>query len=95
MRQYRETGKAPVVRRPGFIQFPYGEHQPILYCKPLRVCDIHLEPGETVLNVALGDSERWISSRMESGPAEARVLHCNILNRMSTLGSPESFAIGT
>jgi type IV secretion system protein VirB9 len=75
LRVFQETGNAPVVRKPGFVRFPYGERQPILYCKPLRVCDIQLEPGETVLNIALGDSERWISSKMESGPAEARESH--------------------
>ncbi len=75
VRQYQETGKAPVVRKPGFVVFPYGERQPILYCKPLRVCDIQLDAGEGVLNVALGDSERWIASKMESGPEDARRAH--------------------
>ena len=32
-----------------------------------------LERGETVMNLALGDSERWISSKMESGPPENRI----------------------
>lgn len=75
VRQFQETGKAPVVRKPGFVRFPYGERQPILYCKPLRVCDIQLQAGESVLNIALGDSERWIASKMESGPADGREPH--------------------
>ena len=75
VRQFQETGKAPTVRKPGFVRFPYGERQPILYCKPLRVCDIQLQAGESVLNIALGDSERWIASKMESGPADGREPH--------------------
>lgn len=75
VRQYQQTGKAPVVRKPGFVAFPYGERQPILTCKPLRVCDIQLEAGEGVLNIALGDSERWIASKMESGPEDSRQAH--------------------
>ncbi len=75
VRQFQETGRAPIVRKPGFVRFPYGERQPILYCKPLRVCDIQLQAGESVLNIALGDSERWIASKMESGPAEGREPH--------------------
>ncbi len=75
VRQFQETGRAPIVRRPGFVRFPYGERQPILYCKPLRVCDIQLQAGEGVLNIALGDSERWIASKMESGPADGREPH--------------------
>jgi type IV secretion system protein VirB9 len=75
VRKFQETGKAPVVRKPGFVVFPYGERQPILYCKPLRICDIELEAGEGVLNIALGDSERWIASKMESGPEDGRRAH--------------------
>jgi type IV secretion system protein VirB9 len=75
VRKFQETGNAPVVRKPGFVVFPYGERQPILYCKPLRICDIELEAGEGVLNVALGDSERWIASKMESGSEDARRAH--------------------
>ena len=75
VRQFQETGRAPIVRKPGFVRFPYGERQPILYCKPLRVCDIQLQAGENVLNIALGDSERWIASKMESGPADGREPH--------------------
>jgi len=75
VRKFQETGKAPVVRKPGFVVFPYGERQPILYCKPLRICDIELEAGEGVLNVALGDSERWIASEMDSGAQDARRAH--------------------
>lgn len=75
MRQFQETGNAPVVRKTGFVVFPYGERQPILYCKPLRVCDIQLEAGEGVLHIALGDSERWIAAKMESGPEAGRRAH--------------------
>ncbi len=75
VRQFQSTGKAPIVRKPGFVRFPYGDRQPILYCKPLRVCDIQLQPGESVLHIALGDSERWIASKMESGPADGRAPH--------------------
>ena len=73
--RFQRTGEAPVVRKPGFQRFPYGQQQPVLYCKPLRVCQIQLERGEAVLNIALGDSERWIASKMESGPADARIPH--------------------
>jgi type IV secretion system protein VirB9 len=73
--RFRKTGEAPVVRAPGFHRFPYGQQQPVLYCKPLRVCEIELQPAEAVLNIALGDSERWIASKMESGSADARRPH--------------------
>lgn len=75
LRRFQATGQAPVVREPGFVRFPYGEREPVLTCQPLRVCDVELEAGETVLSIAVGDAERWIASKVESGPAEARRAH--------------------
>lgn len=77
MEQFVESGSAPVIRdkRRGFVRFPYGQSYPLLYCKPLRVCDLQLQPGESVLDVALGDTEFWHAQKMESGPAGARAPH--------------------
>lgn len=77
MEEFQETGTPPVVRRSesGFVIFPFGESQPVLTCQPLRVCEIELQAGEEILDVALGDASRWHAEKMESGPAEARVPH--------------------
>lgn len=37
-------------------------------CQPLFVCDIVMDPGETILSMATGDSVRWIVSTLMSGP---------------------------
>jgi type IV secretion system protein VirB9 len=39
------------------------------------VCEIELQAGEDVLDVALGDAVRWHAEKMESGPPQARVPH--------------------
>lgn len=36
-------------------------------CQPLFVCDITLDPGETILSMVTGDSVRWILSTATSG----------------------------
>jgi|ERR1700694_119978 len=36
-------------------------------CQPLFVCDIVFDPGETILNMATGDSVRWILNTAASG----------------------------
>ena len=74
---YRETGRPPVLRdgEQRLVRHPFGFGNPILVCKPLRVCDLMLEAGEQVLDVALGDSERWQTERAESGAPDARVPH--------------------
>ena len=75
IRRFQATGEAPVIRSVGFVRFPFGESQPVLTCKPLRVCDVQLEPGERVIDVAVGDSDRWLTSKLESGAERARVAH--------------------
>ena len=75
IRRFQVTGEAPVMRSTGFVRFPFGESQPVLTCKPLRVCDVQLEPGERVIDVAVGDSDRWLTSKLESGAERARVAH--------------------
>lgn len=77
MREFTETGQPPtIVRRSvGTVTFPYGHEYPIIYCKPLRVCQVELQPAERVINVAMGDNERWSSFPMESGPPGRRTAH--------------------
>jgi len=41
-------------------------------CAPLHITDLLLEPGETVTDVALGDSERWLATPASGGnPTDA------------------------
>jgi P-type conjugative transfer protein TrbG len=73
--QYATTGKAPILERSDSVVYPFGESQPVLQCTPLRACDVELEAGEVVHGVALGDTERWISSPLYSGDPESLVPH--------------------
>ena len=52
----------------GRVAFPFGHSEPIVVCRPLHVCDIKLAERESVLNVAVGDSVRWIVASAQSGP---------------------------
>lgn len=74
-RQFATTGEAPVIERSDSVIYPFGESQPVLQCTPLRACDVELEAGEVVHGVALGDTERWISSPLYSGDPDALVPH--------------------
>jgi type IV secretory pathway VirB9-like protein len=45
----------------GSLRYDYGRRpQPVLVCQPQFVCDIVLDSGETVLNMAIGDATRWV-----------------------------------
>ena len=51
-------------------RFPYDpDAEPTVFCKPLRVSELQLAPGEVVDNAAAGDTERWLIQ-----PIDGRVL---------------------
>ena len=69
-------GAAPVAGPDGVLRYPFGERTPPpLRCIPLSVCDLVLEPGEAIANVAGGDSVRWLIAPASSGPAESTTPH--------------------
>src|SRR3989449_4507525 len=75
MKAWKANGQAPIIRKDEFVQYPYGLTEAIVTCQPLRVCDIELEAGEEILNVSLGDSNRWLASPAFSGDGEGLTPH--------------------
>jgi P-type conjugative transfer protein TrbG len=67
---------APVTGPDGVLRYPFGERTPpTLRCMPLSVCDLVLEAGESIANVAVGDSVRWLIAPASSGPADSTTPH--------------------
>src|SRR6516225_5191752 len=65
--RHQQSGSWPVYRTPGYVLYPYDEGpQPVLDCAPLRTTDIQLEAGETIPDVAMGDTERWMATPASS-----------------------------
>jgi hypothetical protein len=65
---HQKTGKWTTYRLPSSVLYPYDENdQPVVACAPLRTTDIQLQAGETITDVAMGDSERWIATPASSG----------------------------
>ena len=63
VREHAERGEWPVYRTAAFVLFPYGEGAPpVVDCAPLRTTDIQLQAGETITDVAMGDTERWMAT---------------------------------
>lgn len=62
---YRQSSEAPVLHEGITTRFPYDpDAEPVVLCKPLRVTEIMLAPGESVENAAAGDTERWMIQPM-------------------------------
>ena len=67
---------APVSGGDGVLRYSFGERTPpTLACAPLFVCDLALESGERIVNVAVGDSVRWLIAPASSGTANGATAH--------------------
>ena len=65
---HRAKGKWPIFHADGTVLVPYGyAHNAVIACAPLHTTDITLEAGETVTDVALGDSDRWQATPASAG----------------------------
>ncbi len=64
-----QSGKAarPVVAGNGMVQYPFGATHPEVVCAPLRACTVTLQAGESVKQIVLGDTARWVSTVVTSG----------------------------
>ena len=56
----------PFIGEQGYVIYPYGEVIPIITCRPMRMTDVALEPGESIMGIHAGDTVRWIFSPSQS-----------------------------
>ena len=65
----------PIQGQNGAITYVYGNLIPKVVCRPNRVTDIALQPGEKVNAVHAGDTVRWQISPAKSGAGAFEVVH--------------------
>jgi type IV secretion system protein TrbG len=76
IKQHRHDGKYPVYRSDDYARYPYNHKpEPVVACAPLRTTDLELQAGETITDVALGDSERWMATPAASGDPRNPIPH--------------------
>jgi type IV secretion system protein TrbG len=76
IKEHAQNGKWLVYRTAEQTLYPYNqEPEPTVDCAPLRTTDIQLQPGETITDVALGDTERWMATPAASGDPRNAVPH--------------------
>src|SRR5713101_7316883 len=72
----QNEGRWPAYRTAELVLYPYGEEpEPVIDCEPLRTTDIQLQPAETITDVAMGDTERWMATPAASGDPRNAVPH--------------------
>ncbi|MBQ9564733.1 MAG: TrbG/VirB9 family P-type conjugative transfer protein [Synergistaceae bacterium] len=80
MRKNFDDAKAatnPFIGEQGYVIYPYGEVIPIITCRPMRMTDIALEPGESIMGIHAGDTVRWTfdpSQSMKNGLAVSHII---------------------
>ncbi len=76
IKEHGQDGKWQVYRTAEYTLYPYNQKpEPAVDCAPLRTTDIQLQPGETITDVALGDTERWMATPAASGDPRNAVPH--------------------
>jgi type IV secretion system protein TrbG len=76
IKEHEQNGNWPVYRTAEYTLYPYNqEPEPTVDCAPLRTTDVQLQPGETITDVALGDTERWMATPAASGDPRNAVPH--------------------
>jgi len=66
---------APVLGEGGKVIYVHGAALPTILAAPMQVCDVELEPGETVNEIVVGDSARWLVDSGTAGAGPAATVH--------------------
>ena len=78
----------PVLAGGGKVVYVHGASLPTIVAAPMQVCDVELQAGETVHEIVVGDSSRWMvdSGSVGSGAgstADRRVYHLRLVSQRS------------
>ena len=93
-REWKDMPNKPRRSADGSVKYLYGTTLPTLICKPLQVCVINLQAGESVNEngVHVGDP-RWLNSPALSGSRSGSVTH--IILKPTDYGLPTNMVITT
>ena len=65
----------PVLSSGGKVVFVHGASLPTIVATPMQVCDVELESGETVNEIVVGDSARWMVDSGSAGSGAGATVH--------------------
>ncbi|MCL2147344.1 MAG: P-type conjugative transfer protein TrbG [Synergistaceae bacterium] len=82
-----KNGVPPTLGQTGAIVFAYQSYIPKITCRPMRVTDIILQPGEMVTGVFPGDTARWTFIPGRSGPAGNEQIHVLVKPLMADIST--------
>ena len=65
----------PVLSSGGKVVFVHGASLPTIVGTPMQVCDVELESGESVNEIVVGDSARWMVDSGSAGSGAGATVH--------------------
>lgn len=65
----------PVLSGGGKVVYVHGASLPTIVATPMQVCDVELEVGETVNEIVVGDSARWMVDSGTAGSGAGATVH--------------------
>ena len=65
----------PVLSGGGKVVYVHGASLPTIVATPMQVCDVELETGETVNEIVVGDSARWMVDSGTAGSGPGATVH--------------------
>lgn len=84
----KNNGPDPTLGRGGAVVYTFGTTMPRILCRPMRVVDIELEPGETVTAAPfIGDSVNWQVLPASSGSGASLTMHVMVKPSMPDLAT--------
>ena len=87
------TTDLPAPGADGMIRYVYGTVQASVVCAVLQVCDVELQPGETVQSFHLGDTARWLIAPAVTGEAPNTTHH--LIIKPTDVGLDTSLVVTT
>jgi type IV secretion system protein VirB9 len=77
-KEWADNGHGPARGEDGSIQFVFGATLPVIVCAPLYVCDLALQPDETINDIHIGDGVRWQITPATQGSGDGLITHVMI-----------------
>ncbi|MDR0549488.1 MAG: P-type conjugative transfer protein TrbG [Deltaproteobacteria bacterium] len=71
-REFDDRPINPIRGQDGKVIYVHGASMPIIVGSPMKITDVELEQGESVNEILVGDSARWL---IESGTSGANLTH--------------------
>ena len=65
----------PMLADGGKVVFVHGASLPTIIASPMQVCDVELQTGETINEIVVGDSARWLVVSGSAGNGPGATVH--------------------